>query len=40
MEHNILIKKAENMDLGGIVINWLISYFNNRKQYVEFMNLL
>ena len=31
---NILIKKAENMGLRGIVINWLRSYL----QYVEFRN--
>ena len=33
-----LIKKAENMGLRGIVINWLRSYLDNRKQYVEFRN--
>ena len=36
IDHNILIKKAENMGLKGIVINWLRSYLNNRKHYVEF----
>ena len=38
IDHNILIKKAENMGLRGIVINWLMSYLNNRKQCVEFRN--
>ena len=33
---NILIMKAENMGLRGIVVNWLRSYLDNRKQYVEF----
>ena len=26
------------MGLRGIVINWIRSYLNNRKQYVEFRN--
>ena len=38
IDHNILIKKAENMGVRAIVINWLRSYLNNRKQYVEFKN--
>ena len=38
MDHNILIMKAENTDLKRIVINWLRSYLNNRKQYVELRN--
>ena len=38
IDHNLFIKKAENMGLRCIVINWLRSYFNNRKQYVEFRN--
>ena len=38
IDHNILIKKAEYMGLRCIVINWLRSYLNNRKQYVEFRN--
>ena len=38
IDHNILIKKAENMGLRDIVINWLQSYLSNRKQYVEFRN--
>ena len=36
--HNILITKAENMGLRGIVINKLGNYLYNRKQYVEFSN--
>ena len=40
IDHNILIKKTENMGLRGIVIKWLMSYLNNRKQYVEFGNNL
>ena len=38
IDHNILIKKAENMGLRCIVINWLRSYLKNRKQYVELRN--
>ena len=38
IDHNIIIKKDENMGLRGIVINWLRSYLNNRKQCVEFIN--
>ena len=38
IDYNILIKKAENMGLRGIVINWFRSYLNNRKQYVDFRN--
>ena len=36
--NNILIKKAEYLGLRGIVINWLRSYLNNIKQYIEFRN--
>ena len=38
IDHNIIIKKAENMGWRGIVINWLRSYLNNIKQYAEFRN--
>ena len=38
IDHSILINKAEIMGLRGIIINWLRSYLNNRKQYVEFRN--
>ena len=40
IDHNILIKKGENMGLRGILINRVRSYLNNRKQYVETRNLL
>ena len=35
LDHNFLIKKAENMGWRGIVMNWIRSYLNNTKQYVE-----
>ena len=38
IDHNILIKKAENISLRGIVINFHRRYLNNRKQYVKFRN--
>ena len=38
IDNNILIKKAENMGLRGISINWLSSYLNNDELCVEIRN--
>ena len=38
IDYNILIKKAENIGLRGIVLNWLRSYLDSRKRYAEFRN--
>ena len=38
IHQNIIIKKAENKGLKGIVLNWLQSYLSNRKQCEELRN--
>ena len=35
IDNNLLCKKLEYLGVRGIVNNWLKSYLNNRKQYVE-----
>ena len=37
IDHDILIKKHENMGIRGIALEWIKSYLENR-QYVEFNN--
>ena len=38
IDHDILIKKLENIRIRGIVLEWLQSYLRKRQQYVEFNN--
>ena len=38
IDHDILIKKLENIGIRGIVLEWLQSYLRKRQQYVEFNN--
>ena len=38
IDHCILLKKVEYMDVRGIALKWVASYLNNRKQYVSFLN--
>ena len=35
IDHTLLCKKLEHLGIRGIVNDWLKSYLNNRKQYVE-----
>ena len=38
IDHDILIKKLENIGIRGIVLEWLQSYSRKRQQYVECNN--
>ena len=38
IDHDILIKKLENIGIRGIALEWLQSYLRKRQQYVEFNN--
>ena len=38
IDHGILLKKVEYMDVRGIALKWVASYINNRKQYVSFLS--
>ena len=39
IDHDLLLRKLENMGIRGTVNNWLQSYLNNRKQYVALGNV-
>ena len=39
IDHGLLLKKMEHLGIRGVVNNWLSSYLNNRKQYVEINNV-
>lgn len=34
-DHNILLSKLENLSIARVSLNYLKSYFNNRKIYIE-----
>ena len=38
IDHGIMLKKVEYMGVRGIVLQWITSYLNNRKQYISFQN--
>ena len=37
IDHDILLRKVEYMDVRGIALKWVASCINNRKQYVSFL---
>jgi len=36
IDHKILISKFYSYGVRGVVLNWVQSFFDNRKQYVHF----
>lgn len=39
VSHDILLYKCERYGLRGVALDWLKSYLNNRRQYVEIKNI-
>lgn len=37
LDHGILISKLQTYGIRGVVLNWIISYLENRQQYVEYL---
>ena len=37
IDHGILLRKVEYMDVRGIALKWVASCINNRKQYVSLL---
>lgn len=37
LDHGILISKLQTYGIRGVVLNWIISYLENRQQYVEYI---
>ena len=35
VNHNLLLKKMENIGIRGLELKWFISYFTGRKQFVS-----
>lgn len=39
IDHSLLLKKLEHYGIRGLVLDWLTSYLNHRKQYVQLNNI-
>ena len=35
VDHAILLRKLDHYGIRGIMLNWIASYLNNRRQYVS-----